>query len=89
MLRARKIYTLISSRYSTMYKETKLGDQPKLANIGQFGNNDQYLTQFRLSEQTHFLEDAYGRDDAFAAIKFKIARFTIPHILDQNDLQQP
>ena len=52
-------------------KSSKTGQNwPK--SVTHFGNNDEYLTKFRFTEQTPKIADAYGQDEAFAAIRVAI-----------------
>ena len=52
-------------------KSSKTGQNwPK--SVTHFGNNDEYLTKFRFTEQTPKIADAYGQDEAFAAIRVSI-----------------
>ena len=47
----KRIPTLNSSSYATTHKGKKKPDWPKTAKISHFGQNDEYLTNFRLYEQ--------------------------------------
>ena len=85
------ISTLNSSNYATIHQEKKLKDWPKSSKTTHFGQNDEYLTQFRLYEQFQEKPCAHEWDEAFAVVysKTKIPHTISAHKLEQNDLPNP